>query len=44
MMMRRNWFNGWNTFIQGGLHEEWIDYNMAVDADGREFLCPYCAL
>ena len=18
MMMRRNWFNGWNTFIQGG--------------------------
>ena len=26
------------------LHEECIDYDIEVDADGRELLCPYCAL
>ena len=26
------------------LHEEWSDYDIEFDADGRELLCPYCVL
>ena len=26
------------------LHEECIDYDIEVNADGRELLCPYCVL
>ena len=26
------------------LHEQCIDYDIEVDADRRELICPYCAL